>query len=102
MMASRLVLMVTLAVGLLAAPLAPEAQQTSKVARIGYLSSHSPERFRVEVFRQALLKFGWVESQNLHIDYRSADGKFDRLPELAAELVGLRWTSSLPSLQYPP
>ena len=52
--------------------------------RIGYLSSNSPETFRVEVFRQALREFGLVEGRNLIIDYRFADGKFDRLPELAA------------------
>jgi putative tryptophan/tyrosine transport system substrate-binding protein len=82
-------LAVVLAFNLLA-PLAAEAQPTGMIARVGYLSSHSPEKFRAEVFRQALHELGWVEGRNLIIDYRSADGKFDRLAELAAELVGLK------------
>ncbi|MBI4587995.1 MAG: ABC transporter substrate-binding protein [Candidatus Rokubacteria bacterium] len=88
MTASWLVLMVTVA-AVFTPVLAAEAQQAEKIARIGYLSPHSPERFRVEVFRQALHDLGWVEGRNLIVDYRSADGKFDRLPELAAELVRL-------------
>jgi putative tryptophan/tyrosine transport system substrate-binding protein len=75
--------------GLLAAPLAAEAQPTGKVYRIGYLSSNPPETFRVHVFRQALREFGWVEGRNIIVEYRSADGNLDRLPGLAAELVGL-------------
>ena len=75
---------------LFAAPLAAEAQQAGKVPRIGYLSSHSPEVFNFDVFRQALRELGWVEGRNLAIDFRSADGKFDRLPRLADELVGLK------------
>jgi putative ABC transport system substrate-binding protein len=77
-----------LALVLVASPVAVAAQPTSKVARIGYLNSHSPERFRVELFRQALHESGWIEGRNLVIDYRSAGGQFDRLPGLAAELVG--------------
>jgi putative tryptophan/tyrosine transport system substrate-binding protein len=69
--------------------LSAEGQQAGKVARIGYLTSHSPEIFRAEVFRQALRELGWVEGRNLIIDYRSADGKADRIPSLAAELVAL-------------
>ena len=83
-----------LAVALVAAPVGVAAQPTSKVARIGYLNSHSPERFRVELFRQALHESGWIEGRNLVIDYRSAGGKFDRLPELAAEPSASRWTRS--------
>jgi putative ABC transport system substrate-binding protein len=75
---------------LAARPLAAEAQQqVGKAYRLGYLSSHSPETFRIQVFRQALRESGWVEGKNLLIDYRSADGKLDRLPALAADLVGL-------------
>jgi putative ABC transport system substrate-binding protein len=65
---------------ILAAPLGVEAQQVGKLARVGYLSSHSPEAFRVEALRQALHGVGLVEGRNLIIDYRSAEGKFDRLP----------------------
>jgi putative ABC transport system substrate-binding protein len=71
-------------------PTVTQAQQAGKVYRIGYLSSNPPETFRVPVFRQALHHLGWVEGRNLLIDYRSADGKFDRLPALAAELVRLK------------
>jgi putative ABC transport system substrate-binding protein len=66
-----------------------KAQPAEKVARIGYLTSHSPETFRVQAFRQGLRDVGWVEGRNLIIDYRSADGKVDRLSSLAAELVSL-------------
>src|SRR4030095_16658013 len=83
-------LAVVLTLSLVLRPLGAEAQPPGKIPRVGYLSSHSPERFRVEVFRQALHELGWVEGRNLIIDYRSADGKFDRLPELAAQLVGLK------------
>lgn len=79
-----------LALGTLAAPLVTEAQQVEKVYRVGYLSSHSPEGFRVAVFRQTLHEFGWIEGRNVIIDYRSADGRFDRLAGLAAELVRLK------------
>lgn len=87
----RRALLVVLAVGMLVAPLAADAQQAGKVYRIGFLSPGSPETpLRVEAFRETLREFGWVEGQNLIIDYRYAHGKFDRLPELAAELVGLK------------
>ena len=71
-------------------PFAAEAQPSGKPFRIGYLSSHGPEAHQIEVFRQALRGLGLVEGRNLVIDYRSADGRLDRLPELAAELVRLR------------
>src|SRR5262245_47515119 len=79
-----------LAAGSLAMPLAAEAQQAGKVYRLGYISSNPPETFRIDVFRQALRNLGWVEGRNLVIDYRSADGKIDRLPALAEELVRLK------------
>jgi putative ABC transport system substrate-binding protein len=70
-------------------PLAAEAQQAGKVYRIGYLSA--PSRASVELvlqsFLRALRELGLVEGQNLIIEYRWADGKVDRLPDLAAELV---------------
>ena len=77
---------------LLAAPLAAGAQQVGKVSRIGYLSAGSDTanpRVR-EAFRQGLRELGWVEGQNIIIEYRWAEGRFDRLPDLAAELVRLK------------
>jgi len=78
--------------GLLAAPPAAGAQPAGKVRRVGYLSSHtatSGAQF-IEAFRQGLREIGWIEGQNIVIEYRFAEGKFDRLPALAAELVRLR------------
>jgi putative ABC transport system substrate-binding protein len=82
----------TLAGGLLAAPFTAEAQPAGKVSRIGYLSaSSSTSNPRIlEAFRQGLRDLGWVESQNLVIEYRWAEGRFDRLADLAAELVRLK------------
>ena len=64
------------------------AQQPKKVARVGYLSSGDPafESARSEPFRLALRELG-MEGQNIALEYRYAEGKIDRLPELAAELV---------------
>jgi putative ABC transport system substrate-binding protein len=69
-----------------------EAQQPKKVPRIGYLSSVDPaaESTRAEPFRLALRELGYTEGQNIAIEYRYAEGKQDRLPELAAELVRLK------------
>ena len=74
---------------LLAAPFAAEAQQAAKVARIGYLGTASNSDMS-SAFRQGLRELGWVEGQNIVIDYRSAEGRVDRLPDLAAELVRLK------------
>jgi len=78
-------------VSLVAAPLAAEAQQAAKVPRIGFLSAASPSSIsaRVAAFRQGLREFGYVEGKNIVIDSRYAEGKVDRLPDLAAELVHL-------------
>ena len=74
-----------------AAPLVARAQQAGKVPRIGFLSTGSANTLRlVEGFRQGLLELGWVEGQNVGIDYRFAEGRFDRLPDLAAELLRLK------------
>jgi putative ABC transport system substrate-binding protein len=75
--------------GILAASRTSIAQQTGKVYRIGYMSA--PSRASVELVLQAFLRalrdLGWVEGQNLVIEYRWADGKIERLPDLAVELV---------------
>jgi putative ABC transport system substrate-binding protein len=69
-----------------------EAQQPKKVPRIGYLSRFDPatESAPVEAIRLALGELGYVEGQNIAIEYRYAEGKLDRLFELAAELVSLK------------
>ncbi len=69
-----------------------EAQQPKKVPLIGYLSSQDPvgESTRAEAIRLALRELGYIEGQNITIEYRYAEGKRDRYPELAAELVRLK------------
>jgi ABC-type uncharacterized transport system substrate-binding protein len=74
---------------LLTAPLAAEAQQTAKVPRIGYLALN-PTPHLTEAFRRGLRDLGYVEGRNLVIEYRDAEGKSERLPALAAELVALK------------
>jgi putative tryptophan/tyrosine transport system substrate-binding protein len=68
------------------------AQQPKKVPRIGYLSALSPasESSRSEIIRRALRELSYIEGQNISIEYRYAEGKRDRFPELAAELVSLK------------
>jgi ABC-type uncharacterized transport system substrate-binding protein len=84
---SSFVAVVLLALGVIA-----EAQQPKKVARIGYISSGDPasESNRIEAIRLALRDLGYIEGQNIAIEYRYAEGKQDRFPELAAELARLR------------
>src|SRR5262249_4390812 len=69
-----------------------EAQQPKKVPRIGYLSEvdRATDSARTEAIRLALRELGYIEGQNIAIEYRYAEGKQDRLPELAAELVRLK------------
>jgi putative ABC transport system substrate-binding protein len=76
---------------LLAAPLAAEAQQAGKVPRVAYLSASSAASATgvVEAFRQGLRELGYVEGRNILIEYRWADGRFERLPALAADLARL-------------
>jgi putative ABC transport system substrate-binding protein len=79
----------TLAGGLLAGPLATEAQQAGKVARVGYLVSQSVTAESLEALRKGLRELGWTEGQNLALEVRSAEGDPGRLLALAAELVRL-------------
>ena len=85
------VLLITLTLGLLVAPLAADAQPVGKVWRIGVLQASSPsvsEPF-VEAFQQGLRELGYVEGQNIAGEYRWAHGQVEALPALAAELVRL-------------
>ena len=66
-----------------------EAQQQAKIPRIGYLGGNSPNS-RSEAFRQGLRELGYVEGKNIVIEWRHHDGKVDRLPALAAQLVRLK------------
>src|SRR5262245_20290805 len=72
--------------------IAATAQQTGKIFRIGFLfnSTASGSASLVDAFRQELSKLGWIEGKNITIEYRYGEGKQDRLPELAAELVRLK------------
>src|SRR5687768_18468317 len=69
-----------------------EAQQPKKVPRIGYLLAGSPssDSSRSEAIRLALRELGYIEGQNIATEYRYTEGKLDRAPELAAELVHLK------------
>jgi putative ABC transport system substrate-binding protein len=89
--ALRRVLTIVLTTGLLAAPLAV-AQQAVKIPRIGLLGAASASGYasQLEAFRQGLRALGYVEGQNIIIDYRWAEGRYERLSDLAAELVRLK------------
>ena len=78
---------------LFAPPLAADAQEARPVPRIGWLgltSANSPRaQYHIDAFRQGLREHGWMEGQNVTIEYRSAEGRSERLADLAAELVRL-------------
>jgi putative tryptophan/tyrosine transport system substrate-binding protein len=86
------VLSILFVVVLLAVAVTVEAQQPKKIPRIGYLLAAAPPAAfadRTEAFRQGLRELGYVEGKNIVIEYRYADGNFDRIPALAAGLVSL-------------
>ncbi len=84
--------LVALGLGLLGASLPSDAQQPAKVPRIGFLSPRSPtdDPHLLEAFRQGLRELGYVEGQTIAIEFRWAEGKYERLPDLAVELVRLK------------
>jgi putative tryptophan/tyrosine transport system substrate-binding protein len=99
MMTIRATLLAALALGLLAAPLAAGAQPAGKVPRIGILSPASPSdtgrnpsdlAVLFAAFREGLRELGYVEGRNIQIESRWAEGNYDRLPGLAADLVRLK------------
>jgi ABC-type uncharacterized transport system substrate-binding protein len=77
-------------VSILAAALVADAQPAGKVYRVGFLSNVPATDPPVKAFRQGLRELGWVEGQNVVIDYRLTEGGVDQLPDLAAELVRLK------------
>jgi putative ABC transport system substrate-binding protein len=89
-MAGKIFLRLLATVLLTTASLA-EAQQPTRIPRIGHLIATSPSASpgRIEAFRQGLRELGYIEGKNIIIEWRYAEGKLDRLPELAAELVRL-------------
>ena len=89
-MTTRRAFIGTMAGGLLAAPLAAEAQQPGKVYRIGFLRAGQPPKPWVEAFQQGLRERGYVDGQNVVVEFRFTDGSFDQLPRLAEELVRLK------------
>jgi hypothetical protein len=89
--------------GAVAWPLGAGAQQAGKIYRIGFLGVTSLAEYgdRVEAVRTGLRRLGYEEGKNIVIHYRWADGRYDRLPELAAELVH-RWVAIGPQRKLEP
>ena len=87
----KAVLSTLFVVVLLAVAVIADAQQSEKIFRIGFLDSSTPSGIAVlvEALRQELRKLGWTEGKNVIIEFRFAEQKPDRLPQLAAELVRL-------------
>ena len=88
MTASRFVVMVSLILALFSAPLAGDAQERPKVPRIGYLFSLTElgSTHLWEACRQGLRELGYVEGQNIIVEPRWAEGRYERLPGLVADL----------------
>jgi putative tryptophan/tyrosine transport system substrate-binding protein len=91
-MRKAVVLSILILVVLLAAAVIAEAQQPTGVPRIGYFQATPPSAVtaRTAAFRQGLRELGYVEGKNIVIEWRYADGKLDRVPALAADLVRLK------------
>jgi putative tryptophan/tyrosine transport system substrate-binding protein len=89
---SKSVFRIELCALLFALSFSAEAQQPGKIPRLGFLIATSPatEKSRLDSFLQGMRELGYLEGKNLVIEWRYAEGKFDRLPDLAAELVRLK------------
>jgi putative ABC transport system substrate-binding protein len=89
---TRKITVLTLCAMLFALSSSAQAQQPGKVPRIGFLAASPPAALsdRVQAFRQGLRELGYVEGKTIVIEYRYGDGKLDRLPALAADLVHLK------------
>ena len=90
MIGLRLVVSITLALVGLFSPVAAAAQEATKIARVGYLGRSVANPHQHEAFLHGLRDLGYVEGRNVVIEYRDAEGHFERLPALAAELVALK------------
>ena len=89
-MARRPWLVAALVLGIFLAPLAAAAQPPAKVPRIGVLTTASSISHLLQAFRQGLAELGYAEGRNIVLEYRSAEGNAERLPDLAAELARLK------------
>jgi len=98
---SKRVIWLALSAMLLALSFPAEAQQSKKVARIGYLATRSAPGDGEKAFLQGLQSLGYIEGQTIAIEWRFAQEKFDRLPELASELVRLKVNVIVTSGGYP-
>jgi ABC-type sugar transport system substrate-binding protein len=89
---SKKVFCLALGVMLFALCTPAQAQQPGKIFRIGFLDSSTASGMAVlfEAFWQEMRKLGWIQGKNIAVEYRFAEGKNDRLPELAADLVRLK------------
>jgi len=85
----RKITVLTLCAMLFALCVSVDAQQPAKIHKIGVLRADSPPNLSAETFQQAMRDLGYVEGKNIFIEYRYAEGKVDRLPNLAEELVRL-------------
>jgi putative ABC transport system substrate-binding protein len=90
MRGTRALLAIGLAVAILIAPPVGEAQTGPEVHKLGFLMGMDPQPAWQAAFKRGLEQFGWFEGWNIFIEYRSADGYFDRLSALCSELVSLR------------
>ena len=89
---NKKIVLFVLSISMMAIVQLSHAQQAEKFPRIGFLdpSTASGSAVLLEAFRQELRKLGWIEGKNFTIEYRFAEQKVDRLPELAADLIRLK------------